>query len=109
MTPDDLSTIESRATLATPAPWSISGASVWSGETHVADFTSNEDALFCARAREDVPAMVAEVQALRDQLAEANEIIRDLNAQLVSMVERAQRGSVGDADDHEPLYRGHGD
>jgi len=78
----DLDAIEARATEATPGPWRpiIYGESDFDGPgryvsfgpdaTCISDSTSmdsDEDAVFIAAARTDVPALVAEVRRLRAQ------------------------------------------
>lgn len=80
----DLDAIEARANAATSGPWCTDsweiyqgteyepGLSTWIGET-CRGMTSAEqdraDAAFVAAARTDVPALVAEVRRLRDQVA----------------------------------------
>jgi hypothetical protein len=82
----DLDAIEARAEAATPGPWTTDGWEIyqgtgdgapdlmrWVGETCRADDYdgSRADAAFIAHAREDVPAMAAEIRRLRAELAEA--------------------------------------
>lgn len=84
LTDQQLADIEARANAATPGPWCTDsweiyqgaeyqpGLSEWIGETCRADDSdgSRNDAEFIAHAREDVPALLAEVDRLRTDLAE---------------------------------------
>jgi len=82
LTDDDLSEIEARCNAATPGPWEVRNPGCWPGEIgptgvsggSVATASCHDNAEFIAHAREDVPALVAEVRALREivrPLAEA--------------------------------------
>lgn len=76
--PLDLDAIEARAAAATAGPWkayALSVADIWRGNTNaqwfVGDTQANlakvdhpTDAVFIAHAREDVPALIAEVRHL---------------------------------------------
>lgn len=87
MNEDELNAIEARATAATPGPWKASPNYLIGGwwvqdnatrerESSVADFSTEEDAVFIAAARIDVPALILEVRRLRAdnaELLEANE------------------------------------
>ncbi|MFJ8146602.1 hypothetical protein ACIQ6R_16245 [Streptomyces sp. NPDC096048] len=82
LTEQQLADIQARAEAATPGPWCtddweiyqgaeyVPGISQWIGET-CRGTTSPEqdraDATFVAAAREDVPALVAEIQRLKGQ------------------------------------------
>lgn len=79
MTDTELTAIERRAQAATPGPWmwTYDGSSDWSvgpepdtqgqavANCHRYHAPFNHDAVFIALAREDVPALVAEVRKLR--------------------------------------------
>lgn len=79
MTDTELTAIERRAQAATPGPWmwTYDGSSDWSvgpepdtqgqavANCHRYRAPFNHDAVFIAHAREDVPALVAEVRKLR--------------------------------------------
>jgi hypothetical protein len=86
VTPEQLAEIEDRARSATPGPWA-SGHKSWAGENAVLSIILNglpvaicgeetantehpasADAEFIAHARQDVPALVAEVRRLQDEL-----------------------------------------
>lgn len=85
LTEQQLADIRARADAATPGPWCTDaweiyqgteyqpGLSMWIGET-CRGTTSPEqdraDATFVAHAREDVPALLAEIQRLTDRVAE---------------------------------------
>jgi hypothetical protein len=94
LTDDDLAAIEARVNAATPGPWEAEGSLVWGpeqstrggwgamrtesdgeGRAPLGDFNDGEytaslraeqDATFTAHAREDVPALLAEVRRLRE-------------------------------------------
>jgi hypothetical protein len=84
----DLDAIEARAAAATPAPWSRGGnadpgeviygeggtlISVgWEGDGGV--IRPETDGEFIAHARQDVPALVAEVRRLREALGRVEEL-----------------------------------
>ena len=69
---DRLNEIEARANAATEGPWIVA---IYKNECkvetkrerwHVASYASPEDAAFIARARTDVPALVAALRAVLD-------------------------------------------
>lgn len=76
-----LAEIEARANAATPGPWRTEAAGIDSyivsdtdlifGGEHHEGYIDPEDpnAVFTAHAREDIPALVAEVRRLREVLA----------------------------------------
>lgn len=75
-----LAEIEARANAAAPAPWSeitvnseqrkyIWAQGYWLATMHDAWFPMAPNAEFIAHAREDVPALIAEVRRLRGELA----------------------------------------
>lgn len=66
MTHDELQAIKARAEAATPGPWTfdIEDWKVVNAESQHA--SSEEDWQFIAHARTDVPALVAEVERLRE-------------------------------------------
>lgn len=73
MTDDELKAIEDIASRATPGPWHLAIASsgdeaesnIEAGHTDLAYDIPNADAIFITHARENVPALVAEVRRLR--------------------------------------------
>lgn len=84
MTDDELKAIEARANAATKAPWRVAYANVTSADVEGPldeDLVSRNyggraqyltaDAEFIAHAREDIPALVAEVRRLRSELERA--------------------------------------
>lgn len=84
MTDEELATIEGRANAATPGPWNCRGSysrrstifitagpSEPNGEEIPATADKMDDADFIAHARQDVPALIAEVRRLRDEAAAA--------------------------------------
>jgi len=74
MSEEELRAIEERASASSPPPWKRDGMEIVKGRRIVARvaphglLTSREfgDFDFIASAREDVPALIAEVRALRD-------------------------------------------
>ena len=84
MTEQDLAAIEARANAATPGPWVYDGGGgrhkqrvlatrapdgvVMDNEPYYPQMVAPADQEFCAAARTDVPAMVAEVRRLRGAL-----------------------------------------
>ena len=90
-TPLDLEPIKARCDVATAGPWravlSYSGMPaagvsdiIGLNDEHVVCFGHDydeygymavEDAEFCAHARQDIPALIAEVEALRQRLLDA--------------------------------------
>ncbi|PJT46185.1 hypothetical protein CWI85_34560 [Streptomyces albidoflavus] len=83
LSPEYLAAITARAEAATAGPWCTDGAEIyqgdeyawdafWVGETCRADEADGGtvDAAFVAHARTDVPALLAEVERLRAELAD---------------------------------------
>jgi len=83
MNEEQLQAIEERVNAATTGQWGIVRANndtrVWRDDSIIALFpdtmpyyttahNSESDAVFCAHAREDVPALLAEVRSLRAKL-----------------------------------------
>lgn len=74
MTPEDLTAIEQRASAATPGPWRLDHGDVIADEpgvgavgiAEVIGVRDTADAVFIAKAREDVPALLAEVRRLQE-------------------------------------------
>ena len=69
--PLDLDAIEARAQAATPGPWTVSEDydDILDAEGgQLASYWMEVDGQFIAHAREDVPAMAAEIRRLRAQL-----------------------------------------
>ena len=97
MTQERLNAIQTRVDSATSGPWGCYGdgahevfdAGEYSdgdpGEVVAAVIDKLSDAVFIAEAREDIPALLAEIDRLRGQLADARVNITD------SMVDRAAR------------------
>jgi hypothetical protein len=81
MTEQELQEIEQRAAAATPGPWrkgignsSREVCSQWPAPCHlIVEGYNSDDLKFCAHAREDIPALVAEVRRLRAALEEIRE------------------------------------
>jgi hypothetical protein len=82
MRDEELAAIKTRADAATPGPWvtDLEGNVYADGPAHPVTavrgrFTEHlmQDARFIARAREDVPALLAEVERLRAELDETAE------------------------------------
>jgi len=71
LTPERLRAIKERCERATPGPWwwddrgDVYGSK--DGNTWIAGFRRELDAEFAAHARDDVPALVAEVERLWDE------------------------------------------
>jgi len=95
----DLDAIEARASLATAGPWRPkreavsndwfdqcpseatpveSRGTAWAFGVAVACASQREDAVFIAAARQDVPALVAEVRGLRDELRKERALPTDV-------------------------------
>lgn len=84
MSDDELNAIEARANAATPGPWEADGADVTTRYTshskglvrwQVASYVDPRDLDFIVHAREDVPALVAEVRRLRGIEQEMEDLI----------------------------------
>ena len=85
MTTPDLDAIQARVDAAQPGPWTLHGTSTLYMNGHAAFFLRRDgkpgqiltlsgfpaDAEFIAHAREDVPALLAEVERLQAELAGA--------------------------------------
>jgi hypothetical protein len=94
VTEDDLQAIEARANAAMPGPWHLAitrdddpdRANIEAGPIDVADDAQNDDAVFIASARTDVPALVAEVRRLRAiaEIALRPEIVYDDHVQEIA-------------------------
>lgn len=93
MTPKRVEGIRARAEAATPGPWCtdsweiyqgteyVPGVSLWIGETCRGTGSPEQDradAEFVAHAREDVPALLAEVQRLKAALSDATNQVSEL-------------------------------
>jgi len=86
MTPEQLNAIKERAAMATPDPWRTPMRTIYSNDGYVANTSRIVDAEFIAAAREDIPALVAEVERLlkaveklteeKSELAQRLDIIR---------------------------------
>lgn len=86
MTQERLNAIQTRVDSATSGPWGCYGdgahevfdAGEYSdgdpGEVVAAVIDKLSDAVFIAEAREDIPALLAEVHRLRDELAKVREV-----------------------------------
>lgn len=62
LTPEQLKEIEQRAEAATAPPWAIPGHSFEGTLIHFYQMPNQADSEFIAHAREDVPALIAEVR-----------------------------------------------
>lgn len=83
MTQEQLDAIKGREAKATIGPWGVDGPSLCGGVDSLAVYhvedggavayvqPSWDDAVFIAEAREDVPALLAEVERLRGKIADA--------------------------------------
>lgn len=66
--PLDLSAIEARLQMASHGPWRQEGHSrIYGPGFMVAEHISKRDAEWIAHAREDMPALVAEIRRLRQE------------------------------------------
>jgi uncharacterized small protein (DUF1192 family) len=115
MTDEELQVIRARYEAATPGPWRVEhgrysgadwligslGTGYFDNGMHFVHITTNRvraselygnasvDAEFIAHAREDIPALLAEVERLRAELAKGGEIwLSSENAKLRAEVER---------------------
>lgn len=89
MNEQQLREIEERATAATPGPWEAIGFDnqakhiTWLGDAdggdEVADLGAvrNEDAIFIATCRKDIPALIAEVRRLQAKVEALEEHLSD--------------------------------
>lgn len=88
MTDDELNAIEQRANAATPGPWVDTDPrhirhaepNIYAGDYEVADVYDNngcDDSSFIAHARQDIPALIAEIRRLRAALLQRTEQARD--------------------------------
>lgn len=103
---DDLTRWEELAAVATEGPWEHERAEVWAcaGSLAVCDaYRDTEasddlfhDAAFIASARTAVPALVAEVHAIRTQLARARELLDLAEQQLTGVIKMEFRVGVGE-------------
>lgn len=95
MSPIDLDAIEARANAATPGPlyagpnyliggWWVQTEEDKRLEREHGDFLTREDAEFFAHAREDVPALVAEVRRLRRDIRKYGQHIGLCRAMLIT-------------------------
>jgi len=99
LTPEREQEIQARAEAATPGPWCTDsweiyqgteyepGLSSWIGETCRADDSdgARADAAFIAHARQDVPALLSEIAALRRSVAHHQARADKLSRQVVSV------------------------
>ncbi|WP_060905382.1 hypothetical protein [Streptomyces scabiei] len=99
LTTQQLDEIETRATAATSGPWTVSEdyADVLDSEGHhLASFWGQPVGEFIAYAREDVPALLAEVRrlnaALAEQQTETEKLIRWHREDETAM--KRMRGSI---------------
>ncbi|WP_427110869.1 hypothetical protein [Lysinibacillus xylanilyticus] len=78
MNAEQLNAIKERVAKVTPGPWCVGGAidiHDACGEEVAAVWDGGPDIEFIAHAREDVPALVAEVERLQQQLEKANGLL----------------------------------
>ncbi|MGW4919737.1 hypothetical protein ACWEPO_25980, partial [Streptomyces albidoflavus] len=100
LSPEYLAEIAARDEAATAGPWCTDGAEIyqgdeyawdafWVGETCRADEADGGtvDAAFIAAARTDVPALLAEVERLRAELAAERALAADATAYSVLLPE----------------------
>lgn len=103
MTEEQLQAIEARAAAATEGEWFANnndGYSIWRikapGFIAIADVIGDSaetdaNAAFIAHAREDVPALVAEVRRLQEHIAGLKEILKRIHGRAKSLVEITER------------------
>lgn len=79
----DLDAVEARAVAATPGPWGLRDHEGLSAICHPCGWVLEDsadadmrDRRFIAHAREDIPALLAEVRALREVAEAARELAR---------------------------------
>jgi len=84
LTDVELAEIEARANAATPGPWELCQSEthchvVYPDDTHVGGVDGEHwwpaDAEFVAHARTDIPRLLAEVRALRKELARTGHLV----------------------------------
>src|SRR5690606_21978359 len=99
MTPEQLAAIRARAEAATPGPWHDDqdgmvystcqpGCAVVINDIDLAV----EDAEFIAHAREDIPALVAEVERLQVELARVRPVVEAARMALDDLLSDANYG-----------------
>ena len=104
MTSDELQAIKARCDAATPGPWNavprategyvdgFLGAEIEGPpDAQRGQFARMEDAEFIAHAREDIPALVAEIEQLRAEIERVEEDLADANADADIWFKRAMR------------------
>lgn len=116
----DLEAIKAGCEAATPGPWvntggrfpKINGGPIGGCDVATLFFADGADAAFIAAAREDVPALVAEVERLRDVILAASRAVTGLEleaaivkAQAVA-AEREACAAIADyeADEYGPKH-----
>ena len=81
MTKEQLAEIKARAEAATPGPWeyierkgfpTITSEGFRQSSEPWFDISGDEDAIFCAHARTDIPALLAEVERLKTEVSNAD-------------------------------------
>lgn len=99
----DLDAIERRTGAATPGPWTAEhrGFDVYETQTDHGDVVaeaglSTNDAAFIAAARSDVPALVAEVRRLRQQLDQSRLELSAAVESYTNMVEGMIEAEIGE-------------
>lgn len=104
----NLDAIKARLAAASEGPWSWGeDGLVWAPRLGdpVSGSTEVEDAAFIAHAREDIPALVAEVEKLREELRifkpDASRQLSDAYARRIDELAAARLGHVGDREDPE--------
>jgi hypothetical protein len=106
MTDEELNAIEARANAAMAGPWFsyYAGSSDWviettESESHIATCYRRHagecpDASFIANARTDVPALVAEIRRIKQEMyQEALDDMRQLAAPLFAELEKRKEGA----------------
>jgi len=116
MTEEELNAIEARANAATAGPWrGTKNEGVQADDTAVFEtgcgcctekFLSEPDALFIANARTDVPALVAEIRRIKQEMyQEALDDMRQLAAPLFAELEQRKEGAMIDEIKYENVVR----
>jgi hypothetical protein len=88
----ELILISKRCYEASPMPWSIHRYSVddYNSNHICGDFVHNEDKVFIANARQDVPAVLAEVGRLQAEITKLKKQLNEAKA-WISFAEEADR------------------
>ncbi len=71
LTPEQITEIRKRAERATPGPWWVSFGN---RGCYVKDVDREEDAVFIANSRKDIPALLAHIDAQNEAYCDAREV-----------------------------------